>query len=99
MILSDVDIKTALKEKNLIIEPEPSEEQIDSTTIDLRIGEYYTPPTPSQEGIMRNADSGERSAVVWDGKDESGKQVSAGVYFYRLSAGNFTATKKMILVR
>ncbi|MEW6686688.1 MAG: FlgD immunoglobulin-like domain containing protein [Candidatus Edwardsbacteria bacterium] len=35
----------------------------------------------------------------WDGKDESGKQVSAGVYFYRLTAGNFTATKKMILVR
>ncbi|MEW6685862.1 MAG: T9SS type A sorting domain-containing protein [Candidatus Edwardsbacteria bacterium] len=38
-------------------------------------------------------------SVVWDSRDESGKQVSAGVYFYRLTAGDFADTKKMIVLR
>jgi len=32
----------------------------------------------------------------WNGTDEQGKKVPKGVYFYRLEAGEFTATKKMV---
>ncbi len=37
--------------------------------------------------------------VVWDGRDELGKGVSSGVYFYRLTAGEQTLTKKMVLLK
>ena len=38
-------------------------------------------------------------SVRWDGKDDSGNQVSAGVYFYSIKADNFTQAKKMILLK
>ncbi|MCK4655927.1 MAG: T9SS type A sorting domain-containing protein, partial [candidate division Zixibacteria bacterium] len=37
--------------------------------------------------------------VVWDGTDLNGLVVSSGVYFYRLSAGEFSETKKMMLMK
>jgi len=38
-------------------------------------------------------------AVVWDGRDNYNNSVSSGVYFYRLHAGNYIQTRKMILMR
>ena len=37
--------------------------------------------------------------VIWNGKDVSGCDVSSGVYFYRMTAGNFTKTSKMIYLK
>ena len=37
------------------------------------------------------------SAVYWDGKNALGEPVASGVYFYTLTAGDFTATRKMLI--
>ena len=37
--------------------------------------------------------------IAWDGTDESGNAASAGVYIVQLTAGDATATGKMVLVR
>ena len=36
-------------------------------------------------------------AVYWDGKNEIGEAVASGLYFYTLSAGDFTLTRKMLI--
>ena len=36
-------------------------------------------------------------AAYWDGKNAVGESVASGVYFYTLTAGNFTATRKMLI--
>jgi hypothetical protein len=37
--------------------------------------------------------------VEWNGKDDSGKAVASGVYFYKISTPEFTQTKKMMLLK
>jgi len=38
-------------------------------------------------------------AVEWDGTNSQGKVVAGGVYIYRMVAGNYVATRKMILMK
>ncbi|MDD3049889.1 MAG: carboxypeptidase regulatory-like domain-containing protein [Candidatus Cloacimonetes bacterium] len=37
--------------------------------------------------------------VTWFGNDDSGKKVSSGIYFYKMTSGNYTSTKKMIMLK
>ena len=38
-------------------------------------------------------------SIQWDGKDEYGKSVSSGVYFYKLQTRGFVVTKKMLFIK
>ena len=56
--------------------------------------------------LVRMLDLGHRSvgiyesrsrAVYWDGRNGLGESVASGVYFYTLTAGDFTGTRKMLI--
>ena len=38
-------------------------------------------------------------AIHWDGKNQAGEKVATGVYFYRFTAGDFSATRKMLIIK
>ena len=38
-------------------------------------------------------------AIYWDGRNELGEQVASGVYFYHLSTGDYSATRKMVIIK
>ena len=56
--------------------------------------------------VVRNLDFGHQTAGIyqdksraayWDGRNAVGEPVASGLYFYTLTAGNFTATRKMLI--
>ena len=38
-------------------------------------------------------------AIYWDGKTETGELVSSGTYFYQIEAGDYQATRKMVILK
>ncbi|NUN71058.1 MAG: DUF4623 domain-containing protein, partial [Bacteroidetes bacterium] len=52
---------------------------------------------------VRTLMNGEAAAgyhsVVWDGRNDLGRQVATGMYIYRIESGSFISTKKMMLLK
>jgi len=38
-------------------------------------------------------------SVVWDGKDDNGREMPSGVYLYKLSGGNVNRTGRMVMIK
>ena len=59
-------------------------------------------------GLVRHIALGHQSAgvyqsrsraVYWDGRNQLGESVASGLYFYTLTAGEFTATRRMVILK
>ncbi|KAA3606210.1 MAG: T9SS C-terminal target domain-containing protein [Calditrichaeota bacterium] len=48
--------------------------------------------------VSKNIQAGSHS-IVWNGTDNFNRKVSSGVYFYKLTSGDFTQTKKLLLLK
>ena len=49
--------------------------------------------------LVNNYETAGRKTTAWYGVDDSGNPLSAGMYFYRLTAGGKVFTKKMVLMK
>ena len=51
------------------------------------------------KSLVNDQQSAGFKSVIWDATNESGQPVSAGMYLYRISAGEFHQVKKMVLLK
>ena len=49
--------------------------------------------------LLRETRPAGNHSVVFNGRDDRGNAISSGVYFYRLRAGSYSATRKMIMIK
>ena len=66
--------------------------------VDVRLDIYNMLGQMVRTMVADNQSPG-RYVVRWDATDESGNALSTGIYFYRLRAGDFLETKKMLLLK
>lgn len=49
--------------------------------------------------LVKGFEASGTKTVKWDGLNNNGQQAGSGIYFYKIEAGSFSSSKKMLLVR
>jgi hypothetical protein len=49
--------------------------------------------------LVSEAKEAGNHTVVWNGDDNSGRRVSSGIYYYKMSAGKYSSTRKMVMMK
>jgi len=61
--------------------------------------EIYNVKGQSVKTLVSETKVAGNHSVVWNGKDNNGRNVTSGVYFYKMKTGTYSSTKKMILMK
>ncbi len=69
----------------------PSSQEVKLTIYDLNGREVRT--------LLNEKIGAGRHSIIWNGRDNSGYNLPSGVYFYRLSTGDFQSIKKLMLIK
>jgi flagellar hook assembly protein FlgD len=48
--------------------------------------------------LLNEVKNSGRHSIAFEARDDSGRALSSGVYFYRFTAGKYRATRKMLLM-
>ena len=67
-----------------------------STSVQIKI---YNPKGQLLRRLLDKQMNAGIHTVLWDGKDNLGKTVGAGLYFYRMCTESYSQTEKMLIVR
>jgi hypothetical protein len=77
-----------------------------STTIEYRLGQggpvalrVYDLNGRMVRELVNEAQDADRHAVEWDGRDDMGRAMASGVYFYQLNAPGVRETRRMVLTK
>ena len=49
--------------------------------------------------LVNNSLNAGTYSIIWDGTNNNGIKVTSGAYLYRISAGNYIETKKLVLIK
>jgi hypothetical protein len=66
-------------------------------TVELKI--YDVSGRLLKEFFEPSPSAGIESSITWDGTDQAKRQVPSGVYFLELQSGNYSSTRKLLLIR
>jgi len=96
--------KSEIRNPNLVLQPNPFIKSLVIRYAVKDVGQGFSLAIYDVTGRMvrdlsRSTVNGERSTIFWDGKDDSGRRLPAGVYFVRLEVDDFRQVEKAILLR
>jgi len=61
--------------------------------------EIYNVKGQKVRNLVKSVKEAGEHTVVWNGTDDNGRAVSSGVYYFKMNAGKYSSTKKMIMMK
>ena len=51
------------------------------------------------KSLMNESREAGNHSIVWNGTDNTGRSIGSGIYYYKMQAGSYTSTRKMVLMK